>query len=96
TKHQPNIIFIDYEIEKENTSILIKSLFAESPDSKIILLGNDLSDEFVVKCLFLGAFGYLEWGDRARFFNKLVAVVIKGEAWFSRKIVGLALKNIHG
>lgn len=95
-KHNPSIIFIDYELEKENTGICIKALLAESPSSKIILLGSQLDDELVVSCLFLGALGYLDWADKTQFFNKLVAAVSKGEAWFSRKIVGLALKSIHG
>jgi len=95
-KHNPTIVFIDYELEKENTGIFIKAILAESPGSKIILLGSELVDDIVVGCLFVGAFGYLDWGDKSRFFNKLIDVVAKGEAWFSRRIVGLALKNIHG
>jgi len=95
-KHHPVIVFIDYDIEKENTGIFIKTILAESPNSKIILLGRELSDDVVLSCLFIGAFGYLNWADKSRFFNKVIDVVAKGEAWFSRRIVGLALKNIHG
>jgi len=95
-KHRPAIIFVDYDIEKDNTGIFIKALLAESPNSKIILLANQLADDVVVSCLFIGAFGYLDWADKARFFNKVIDVVAKGEAWFTRRIVGLALKNIHG
>ena len=95
-KHHPGIVFIDYDIEKENTGIFIKTILAESPNSKIILLGSELADDVVVSCLFIGAFGYLDWADKSRFFNKVIDVVAKGEAWFSRRIVGLALKNIHG
>jgi len=95
-KHHPVIVFIDYDIEKENTGVFIKTILAESPNSKIILLGRELSDDVVVSCLFIGAFGYLNWADKSQFFNKLIDVVAKGEAWFSRRIVGLALKNIHG
>jgi len=95
-KHHPVIVFIDYDIEKENTGVFIKTILAESPNSKIILLGRELSDDVVLSCLFIGAFGYLNWADKSRFFNKVIDVVAKGEAWFSRRIVGLALKNIHG
>jgi len=94
--YHPAIVFIDYELEKENTGVFIKTVLAESPNSKIILLGRELSDDVVVSCLFIGAFGYLNWADKSQFFNKVIDVVAKGEAWFSRRIVGLALKNIHG
>ena len=93
---QPSIIFIDYAIETINTEVFIKTLLIESPESKLILLGSQLKDDIVVKCLFLGAFGYLDWADKDRFFNKSILAVGKGEAWFSRRIVGLALKNING
>ncbi len=92
---QPAIIFLDYEIEKVNTEVFIKTLLIESPKSKLILLGSQLEDDTVVKCLFLGVFGYLDWADKDRFFNKVILAVGKSEAWFSRRIVGLALKNIH-
>jgi len=95
-KYHPAIVFIDYDVEKENTGVFIKTILAESPNSKIILLGRELSDDVVLSCLFIGAFGYLNWADKSRFFNKVIDVVAKGEAWFSRRIVGLALKNIHG
>jgi len=95
-KYHPAIVFIDYDVEKENTGVFIKAVLAESPSSKIILLGSQLVDDVVVSCLFIGAFGYLDWADKSRFFNKVIDVVIKGEAWFSRRIVGLALQNIHG
>ena len=92
---QPAIIFLDYEIEKVNTEVFIKTLLIESPESKLILLGSQLEDDAVVKCLFLGVFGYLDWVDKDHFFNKVILAVGKGEAWFSRRIVGLALQNIH-
>jgi len=82
-------------MEGEHTLDYIKSLLAESPESKIILLGKGLSDSVVLNCLFGGASGHIEWKDTDKFFNKLIYSVQAGEAWFSRRLVGLALKRIH-
>ena len=43
--NKPSIILLDYELEKENTEIFIKSLLSESPGSKVILFGKNLEDE---------------------------------------------------
>lgn len=92
---QPAIILLDYDIEKENTALYIKSLIIESPDSKVILLGNKLLDEVVLSCLVNGSYGYLEWVDTEKFLIKTVLAVGRGEAWVSRRLVGLLIERFR-
>ena len=93
--NKPAIILLDYEIEKENTELLVKTLLIESPDSKIILLGEKLSDETVLNCLISAVYGYLEWRDVKFFLHKAICSVGKGEAWFSRRLVGLLIERLR-
>jgi len=94
--NQPAIILLDYEIEKENTELFIKSLLIESPDSRVILLGSMLSDEVVLNCLISAIYGYMEWRDVDKFLHKAIRSVGKGEAWVSRRLVGLLIRKLRG
>jgi DNA-binding NarL/FixJ family response regulator len=93
---KPTIILLDYEMEQENTSIYIKTLLVESPETKVIVLGKRLSDQIILSCLISGSFGYLDWNDVGDFLNKAIQFVGMGEAWISRRIVGLLLEKIRG
>ena len=94
--NRPAIILLDYEIEQQNTELFIKSLLIESPDSKVILLGNQLSDEIILSCLISAIYGYLEWRDVDKFLHKAIRSVGKGEAWVSRRLVGLLIGKLRG
>ena len=95
-KHQPMIAFLDYEIEGENIDIYIKTLLIESPKTRIILFGQQLSDELVLNCLVGGCVGYIDQEDLERFFDKSIQFVGLGEAWVSRRLVGLLLERVRG
>lgn len=92
---KPDIIFLDYEIEQENTDLYIKTLLIESPDSKVILLGKNLSDQTVLNCLIDGCFGYIDWENVDNCLDKAIQFVGVGEAWVSRRLVGLLLEKIR-
>lgn len=94
-KYQPTIIFLDYEIEEDNTDIYIKTLLIESPETRIILVGNHLSDETVLNSLMDGCFGYIDRQDMDQFFDKSIKFVGMGEAWVSRRLVGLLLEKMR-
>ena len=95
-EHQPIIVFLDYEIQQENTSIFIKTLLTESPSSKVILLGHNLSDKIVLSSLVNGCSGYIDWKDTEKFLDKAIQFVGSGGAWISRRLVGLLLEKIRG
>ena len=93
---KPAIILLDYDIEKANTEILVKSLLIESPRSKVILIGEKLSDNIILSCLVGAIYGYLERQDVAKFLHKAIFSVAKGEAWISRRLVGLLIERLRG
>ncbi len=94
--NKPAIILLDYAVENENTEILIKSLLSESPQSKVILIGENLPDDIILRCLVNAIYGYLEWHDVDTFLYKAILSVGKGEAWVSRRLVGLLIGKLRG
>lgn len=91
--YKPSVILLDYEFEALNTELYIKTLLAESPKSKVILLGNNLSDEVILNSLIHGAYGYLKYGDMDKFLLKAIISVENGQAWVTRKLVGLLIEK---
>lgn len=94
-KYQPTIVFLHYEVEGENTDIYIKTLLIESPTTRIILVGKQLSDVLIINSLVGGCFGYIDQEDIKRFFDKAIQFVGLGEAWISRRLVGLLLERVR-
>ncbi len=93
---KPLVILLEYELEKLNTGLYIKSLLAGSHNSKVIFFGKDLSDEIILDCLSYGAYGYLENRDMDRFLLKAIYAVAKGQAWVTRRLIGLLIERIRG
>ena len=93
--NKPAIILLDYELEKENTVLFINSLHLETPNSKVMLFGKNLSDEIILSCMISFISGYMEWRDVAKFLNKAIHSIDKGEAWFSRRLVGLLIHKLQ-
>ena len=94
--NKPSIILLDYELEKENTVLFINSLHLETPNSKVMLFGNNLSDEIILSCMSSFISGYMEWRDVTKFLNKAIRSIEKGEAWVSRRLVGLLIYKLQG
>lgn len=94
-ERKPGIIFLEYEIVGNNAELYIKSLLNESPDSKVILTGQNLPDSIIVDCLLCGLYGYVEMTDIKLLFTKIVSLVGQGEAWVSRRLVGLLIERIR-
>jgi len=94
--NKPSIILLDYELEKESTVLFINSLHLETPNSKVMLFGNNLSDEIILSCMSSFISGYMEWRDVTKFLNKAIRSIEKGEAWLSRRLVGLLIHKLQG
>ena len=94
--NKPAIILLDYKVKQEDTALFINSLHVESPDSKVILCGKNLPDDIVLNCMFCAIYGYLESRDIEQFLYRAICAVGKGEAWISRRLVGLFVGKLHG
>lgn len=93
--NKPSVILLDYDIQKSNTESFIQSLLMGSPNSRVILLGNHLSDDIILNCLIRSIFGFLEWQDIEVSLAKAVLSVGKGEGWVSRRLVGLLIGKLR-
>lgn len=92
---RPEIIVLNYAIQKSRTAEFISVLFQTSEHSKIILVAENLADEEVLECLIAGAKGYLQIHEVKKFINKLLCAVNAGEAWITRRMVAKLLDKLR-
>ncbi|WP_305906520.1 hypothetical protein Q9L42_000815 [Methylomarinum sp. Ch1-1] len=84
---EPAIVFCYYPVLDEVTIELIEMLRQVNAAAEIIVVGNQLPEEQIIKCLLAGAKGYQNIDTLSQYIDKLIKVVAGGEAWVSRKMV---------
>jgi DNA-binding NarL/FixJ family response regulator len=92
---KPAIVFVGFELLKSDAFRYIEYLYRIIPDSPIILTAGKLEDDKILGCLERGARGYLEINEAEKFIEKLISVVLNGEAWVSRQLVAKLLQRLH-
>ncbi|NOR68230.1 MAG: DNA-binding response regulator [Methylomarinum sp.] len=93
-KIQPSIIFLSYNVRKEETVEYIKLLLKASEDSKIVVIADELNEEKIVNCLIAGAKGYQDVKQLQVYAKKLIIMVDAGEAWITRRMVAILLDTL--
>lgn len=91
---QPSVIFLSYNVRKEETGDYIKLLLKASEDSKIVVIADELNEEKIVNCLIAGAKGYQDLKQLQVYAKKLIMMVDAGEAWITRRMVGILLDKL--
>lgn len=92
---RPAIVFVGFELLKDDAFRYIEYLYRIIPDSPIILTAGQLEDDRILDCLAAGARGYLEINEAEKFILKLISVVLNGEAWVSRRLVAKLLRRLQ-
>jgi DNA-binding NarL/FixJ family response regulator len=92
---KPAIVFVNFELLRNEVFRCIEYIYRMAPDSPIILTGSQLEDDRILDCLQAGARGYLELGDAEKFAGKLIGAVLNGEAWISRRLVAKLLQRLQ-
>ncbi|MFW5443693.1 MAG: DNA-binding response regulator [Methylococcaceae bacterium] len=92
---QPSVILLNYDVLKDQTIDYIRLIINVSPDSKVVVIADELSEEYVLSCLIAGAKGFQELEQLDQYVNKLIKVVDKGEVWITRRMVAILLENIR-
>jgi DNA-binding NarL/FixJ family response regulator len=92
---QPAIVFVSFELLRDEVLGCIEYIYRILPDSAIILTGSQLEDDSILDCLQAGARGYLELADAEKFAGKLIGAVASGEAWISRRLVAKLLRRLQ-
>jgi DNA-binding NarL/FixJ family response regulator len=92
---RPAIVFVSFELLKNDAFRYVEYLYRLIPDSPIILTAGQLEDDKILDCLARGARGYLEINEAEKFIDKLIGVVLNGEAWISRRLVAKLLRRLQ-
>lgn len=92
---KPPIILVNQNIHKDSIAEYISILSNASRDSRIVLIGSELTDEDILDCLASGSKGYLQINEVEPLINKLINVIIAGEAWISRRLVLKLLERLN-
>jgi DNA-binding NarL/FixJ family response regulator len=92
---RPAIVFVGFELLKDDAFRYIEYLYRIIPDTPIILTAGQLEDDRILDCLAAGARGYLEINEAEKFIDKLISVVLNGEAWVSRRLVAKLLRRLQ-
>lgn len=94
-EQQPELIILNYAVQREQTPDYIRLLIAASPVSNLVVVGDNVHEDDVFRCLLSGAKGFQELQQLPHYSDKLVRVVMQGEAWVSRKMVARLLDEIR-
>jgi DNA-binding NarL/FixJ family response regulator len=93
---RPRIVLLDLNLARAEGGPLIPALRQKSPNTKIILLGDQVSEARTLEALSFGARGYLDQSVVGTFLARAVRVVDAGEAWVSRKMVAKIMDRLAG
>jgi DNA-binding NarL/FixJ family response regulator len=91
----PDLILLHYNLRGKDTARYIDLLLTICPQTNIVLIGDNLSDEQVVNCLLLGAKGYQNISELAFYIDKIIHVILAGEAWVSRRLTSCLLDAVR-
>ena len=94
-QQKPEIIFLDYANRGDQTPEYISLLLDVSDGSKLVVIGENIDEDDVFRCLLMGANGFQDKQQLPYYINKLVKVVADGEAWVSRKMVARILSTLR-
>lgn len=94
-EQQPQMIILSYTMRGKQTPDYIRLLIAAAPRSSLVVIGDNVHEDDVFCCLLSGAKGFQELQQLPNYSDKLVRVVMQGEAWVSRKMVARLLDAIR-
>lgn len=94
-KIQPDVVLLNFNVAKQDTSNCIRLILTVSPESKIVIIADKLEEEELINCLLAGAKGYQEIQQLDTYVGKLITVVFDGEAWVTRKMVSILLDKLR-
>ncbi|QPK63150.1 response regulator transcription factor [Methylomonas sp. LL1] len=94
-QQQPELILLDYGLLGGQTPDYIRLLLAATARSNLVVIGEEMSEEQIFRCLLAGAKGYQEGRQLSDYIGRLIPAVTQGEAWLSRRMVAHLLDAIR-
>ncbi|HEX9272560.1 MAG TPA: response regulator transcription factor [Candidatus Binatia bacterium] len=96
TQYKPAVLLLDSELIRHGGTRQLLSLCQTSPDTRTILLTDDLNDQEGIAVLKAGARGYCAKTIASASLKKAVCAVKKGEIWIGRRLVSLLIESLVG
>lgn len=90
-KLKPHVLLLDWDISMIDGMSILPLVRRQSPDTKVILLGERTTRRRLLTALAVGAKGYLKRTGTRLFLSKAVRAVEEGEVWVPRTIVASIL-----
>jgi DNA-binding NarL/FixJ family response regulator len=95
-KQKPDLTILDLRLKNADGLELIKSLTAQFPDLKILVLSQCEGTIYAERALRAGAMGYLEKEQAADEVLNAIRTVLGGSVYLTRGLASLLLHNIVG
>lgn len=90
-RHQPDIAILDLHMPLLNGLDATRQLLALSPETRILMLTLEDSDELVREVLAAGARGFVLKSDATRHLVTAVEALAEGRTYFTSKVADLVL-----
>lgn len=92
---QPNLILLNHSVQEGNTAEYVRLLLEASPRTNLVVLGERLAEDAVIRCVLSGAKGFQELQQFSQYRDRLMRAVADGEAWLSRKLVATLIERVR-
>jgi len=89
------LILLHYNVREEQTPSYIKLVLKASPQSKVVVLANELSERNILNILLAGAHGFQLINGFESCSRKLITVIGEGEVWITRKMTARLLDALR-
>lgn len=94
-RNKPDVVLMDIMMPEMNGIEAMKKIKESSPDSKIILMSMEISEEFIAQALEYGVSGYLPKDVRKATLISAIEKVNEGEEFFDPKVSEAIFKNYY-
>jgi len=86
-EQHPQLILLNFLLRSEQTPDYIRLLLAAAPAASLVVVGENIVEDDIFRCLLAGGKGYQEAESLPIYLHKMIRVMSQGEAWVSRKMV---------
>ncbi|PIB37401.1 hypothetical protein BFP72_04600 [Reichenbachiella sp. 5M10] len=93
--HTPDIVLMDIMMPEMTGIEALKKIKDTAPETKIILMSMEISEEFISEALEYGVSGYLPKDVRKNVLVKAINRVHDGEEYFDAKVSDAIFKNYY-
>ncbi|UXP32110.1 response regulator transcription factor [Reichenbachiella agarivorans] len=93
--HLPDVVLMDIMMPEMTGIEALKKIKETAPETKIILMSMEISEEFISEALEYGVSGYLPKDVRKDVLIKAINRVYEGEEYFDSKVSEAIFKNYY-